>query len=832
MQALGVSWGDRKGRRRAVVAMATATALLVPGVSGGAGEAHASVLQQVIVQALPGAFAHAEAAVQAAGGTVKRELSLINGFSANLPSDARLGSDNGILAVTPDRAMHLQGGSYAPATDVGAPLAVQTALGASSYYQNGLYGQGVGVALVDSGIVPEDGLHNNVFYGPDFTPQAADPSLNYLDTFGHGTFMAGLIAGRTDAATRPYSDPANYTGIAPEATLVSLKVADALGNTTESSVVGAVDWATEHMTDKGLNIRVLNLSLGSPNAGYANDPLAAAVERAWSFGLTVVTAAGNDGKAGLDLPAADPYTIAVGAIDNQNTAALGDDKVASFSNTGTGRNPDFVAPGTHIVGLRDAGSFIDNTFGLTGLVSSTLFRGSGTSEAAAITSGAAALVISQHPGITPDQVRGILAGTARSIPGSTWETAGAGALNLGGAYGAAIPATTTTAAHANGYASFSTALWGGSWSGNVWTSAQHQDTLLSQGRLATASSYENTTVNAASMAVDGDATTRWSSAFSDNQWLEVDLGASATIDSVTLNWEAAYGKAFQIQTSTDNVNWKTIYSTTSGAGGVQKLAVTGTGRYVRMYGTTRGTTYGFSLFEFQVYGAWTPQVCTTADAAVGKSDHGLVAGERHHRAGNSGDRRQRWHPLGQRGCRRPMAPGRPRLGAAAVPGDVELGDRVRLLVPDPVVERRHQLGDALRDHLRRPRPDQRAGRRRRPLRPDVRDRPRHAVRLLALVVRRAHRAVERSDHGRRGRRRQPVEQPLDRLGLDRLGLDGIGVDRLGLDRLGLDRLDLDRELLEVAPPPGHVTRRGANWAMPQGPIGPGGDCPRRRRHCL
>jgi hypothetical protein len=620
MQALGVSWGERKGRRRAVAAVTTAAALLVPSSAGQAGNAHASVLQQVIVQAIPGAVAKAEQAVRAAGGTVSRELHVINGFAASVPSALHFGSPDGILAVTPDRAMQLQSSTYSPATDSGAPLAVQTATGASAYFQNGIYGQGVGIALIDSGVVPEDGLHNNVFYGPDFTPQANDPALKYLDTYGHGTFMAGIIAGRTDAATRPYSDINNYVGVAPEANLVSLKVADALGATTESSVVAAVDWATEHMTDKGLNIRVINLSLGVKNTGYANDPLAAAVERAWSFGITVVSAAGNEGTAGIDLPAVDPYTIAVGAIDNKNTAALGDDSVASFSNTGAGgRNPDLVAPGTHIVGLRDVGSLIDTTYAVTGAVTGSLFRGSGTSEAAAITSGAAALVIAQHPGITPDQVKGILSGTARSIPGSTWATAGPGSLNLAGAYGAAIPGTTTNAAHAAGYERFVSSLWGGTWSGNIWQSAAHSaDTLLSQGKPATASSTENATANAASMAFDGDPTSRWGSAFADNQWLEVDLGATATIDAVTLNWEAAYGKAFQIQVSNDNSSWTTIWSTTTGTGGVQNLSVNGSGRYVRMYGTTRGSAYGFSLYDFQVKGFWAPVVCNTANAALGK----------------------------------------------------------------------------------------------------------------------------------------------------------------------------------------------------------------------
>jgi hypothetical protein len=126
-------------------------------------------------------------------------------------------------------------------------------------------------------------------------------------------------------------------------------------------------------------------------------------------------------------------------------------------------------------------------------------------------------------------------------------------------------------------------------------------TLLSQGKPATASSTENAGTPA-SAAVDGNTGTRWSSAASDPQWLQVDLGASATISQVVLNWEAAYANAFQIQVSaTGTGGWTNIYSTTTGTGGTQTLNVTGTGRYVRMNGTVRSTAYGYSLWEFVVH---------------------------------------------------------------------------------------------------------------------------------------------------------------------------------------------------------------------------------------
>ncbi|MFB6726206.1 discoidin domain-containing protein [Kribbella sp. NPDC056345] len=132
--------------------------------------------------------------------------------------------------------------------------------------------------------------------------------------------------------------------------------------------------------------------------------------------------------------------------------------------------------------------------------------------------------------------------------------------------------------------------------------ARAADVLLSQGKTATASSSENVVFGPAS-AVDGDPGTRWSSAFGDPQWIQVDLGASATVTQVQLAWEAAYATAFQIQISTDGNNWTTVNTTTNGAGGNQTLNVSGTGRYVRLLGTQRATQWGYSLWEFKVFGS-------------------------------------------------------------------------------------------------------------------------------------------------------------------------------------------------------------------------------------
>jgi beta-glucanase (GH16 family) len=152
------------------------------------------------------------------------------------------------------------------------------------------------------------------------------------------------------------------------------------------------------------------------------------------------------------------------------------------------------------------------------------------------------------------------------------------------------------------------------------TGAAHAaDPLISQNKPVTASSTENAGTPATA-AVDGSTGTRWSSAFSDPQWLRIDLGTTATISQVVLNWEAAYATAYQIQVSADDATWTTIYSTSTSTGGVQTLTVTGSGRYIRMYGTARATGYGYSLWEFQVYGTIGTTGCDTAtNAALNKT---------------------------------------------------------------------------------------------------------------------------------------------------------------------------------------------------------------------
>jgi serine protease AprX len=312
--------------------------------------------------------------------------------------------------------------AYDPAADVNSMYNTARYTGATAWWNAGYTGAGVDIALIDSGVSPVAGLTTpgKVIYGPDLSFESQAPNLRNLDTYGHGTFMAGIIAGRDAQLTAPYGEaPASaYRGMAPDARLVSLKVATADGGTDVSQVIAAIYWVIEHKNDNGMNIRVLNLSYGTNSTqSYKIDPLSYAVERAWKAGIVVVASAGNSGYQidGLSNPAKNPYVIAVGASDSKYTSSVYDDRLAGFSAHGTFyRGPDYVAPGVHLQGLRVQNSFIDATHP-EGVVDSRYFRGSGTSQSAAIVSGAAALIIEKHPTITPDKLKQFLASNAYGL---------------------------------------------------------------------------------------------------------------------------------------------------------------------------------------------------------------------------------------------------------------------------------------------------------------------------------------------------------------------------------------------------------------------------------
>jgi serine protease AprX len=456
----GVTWGGLGLHLRRITTIATATALAV-GVAGtAAAQASPGVPAEqvpVIVRELAGAGDAPERAVAALGGTVAEPLGIIDGFTATVPADlvGALRTAPGVLSVTEDAAVTLhEAGPGAVQDQSGSMYRVtHEVTGATSMWERGALGQGVDVALIDSGVVPVDGLRtrDKVVNGPDlsFEAQICDDSgcrpsdVQNLDSYGHGTHMAGIIAGRDDAASpRTYRDPDTFIGMAPGARIVSVKVADATGATDVSQVIAAIDWVVQNRNRNGLNIRVLNLSFGTDGVqDYQLDPLTYAAEAAWRSGIVVVVAAGNGGYGTpkLNNPAYDPYVIAVGGADSRGTYGVEDDVVPAWSSTGDGtRNPDVVAPGASVVSLRSPGSYLDETYP-GARQGDRLFRGSGTSQAAAVVSGAAALLVSQRPRITPDQVKALLMGTAKRLPVADPIAQGDGMIDLRAARDTATP---------------------------------------------------------------------------------------------------------------------------------------------------------------------------------------------------------------------------------------------------------------------------------------------------------------------------------------------------------------------------------------------------------
>jgi len=315
--------------------------------------------------------------------------------------------------------------AYDPATDPLSMYNTTLYTGAQAWWAAGYTGAGIDVALIDSGVSPVEGLAGpgKLVYGPDLSLESQAANLRNLDTFGHGTFMAGLIAGRDTTLTAPYANApaAVYRGMAPDARIVSLKVATADGGTDVSQVIAAIDWVIQHKNDNGMNIRVLNLSYGTNSTqAYEVDPLAYAVEQAWKKGIVVVAASGNSGyqrEKGLANPASDPFVIGVGGYDTMGTAVTSDDRLGFYSagvSSSGDRGPDFVAVGSHLQGLRVPNSYIDAE-NIRGRLGTRYFRGSGTSQAAAIASGAVALILQKYPNLTPDQVKRFIAANTQPL---------------------------------------------------------------------------------------------------------------------------------------------------------------------------------------------------------------------------------------------------------------------------------------------------------------------------------------------------------------------------------------------------------------------------------
>lgn len=449
------------------------------------------------------------------GGTILGDLPIVNGLVAILdgPGIVNLSNQKNVLYISSDRS--LQPLLSYSATAINAPVA----------WQSNYTGSGIGVALIDSGVNAHPDLYtgylplSRVVYNQSFI----SGNSSSTDQYGHGTHIAGLIAGDGVASTGPLFTN-TFKGIAPSAKIVNLRVLDGNGSATDSEVIAAIGQAISMKSQ--YNIRVMNLSLGrAVFESYQLDPLCQAVEQAWKSGIVVVVAAGNYGRytptsgyGTITSPGNDPYVITVGAMKPMGTPQRGDDLIASYSSKGPTEidhivKPDIVAPGNLLISTETPSTTLfsaepENQVPYSAYVlggnsspSSMYFTLSGTSMATGVVSGAVADLLQAQPRLTPDQVKARLMKTAyKTFPqtssvydptsGNTYTdqydvfTVGAGYLDLAAALASTDVASgtamspTATYNSSTGTVSMSSdpsAVWGSSakWSGpSVWGNSQ------------------------------------------------------------------------------------------------------------------------------------------------------------------------------------------------------------------------------------------------------------------------------------------------------------------------------------------------------------------------
>ncbi len=479
-----------------VNAQGDAKAKLAGDVMDALRGAAADDLVPVIVQTVDEPSDAHFARLHGRGGLVKARHTSIHGYSAKLPASQleTFADDPEIEHISIDEPVQAH-------MDVAYP-AVKADL---AYQEFGVTGSGIGVAVIDTGVA----AHPDLVKGPG-SKQVVEVEIvghepGLADYFGHGTHVAGIIAGSGASSTgKPFYR--TFKGIAPNAQIISVRALAPDGSGYTSDILAAIDWIVRNKAT--YNIRVINLSLGHPVfESYTTDPLCRALRAANDAGLVVVAAAGNSGRLGtgfgtIDTPGNEPSAITVGALDDAHTVTTSDDTLAPYSSKGPSLidfvvKPDLVAPGSSIVSLRDPGSYLDTNYhyltlqvgdykldSMNALTDGVYYTLSGTSMAAPMVAGAAALMLQNEPGLNPATVKARLMASAVPDSRTVFET-GAGYLDVEAALkarGYATVAYSPLAIPGNDgyiYVQDLSLIWGADWTQAViWKNKCVTDTIL------------------------------------------------------------------------------------------------------------------------------------------------------------------------------------------------------------------------------------------------------------------------------------------------------------------------------------------------------------------